>query len=274
MKKMVLLLFFVLLPGHDLSAQSLFNSAGCGVGGNLLIGEKAAGSVKIAPNLGLFVIRHINSQWNLKVQIGFGQLGVKPAHSVFTVPVIPVEIVGMYSVLPGAKISPFLQTGFGIIGFTLSGAGPFFDAMAIGGFGFKLPISPTIDLLVSTDVRYTSGDDFNGKNGGLKDGYWNFQSGVAYKIDRGKQKYHRRMKTQKSEVLTNAGNYYDLQALQTRLDNLQTQLSKLELKIDQIKQLAGEHAGAINRFAMELTQFKNKVPGKGVLTVNEEENRK
>lgn len=274
MKKMILLLFSVFLFSTGLFAQNLFNSAGGGVGGNLLIGEKQAGSVNISPNLGLFAIHRFNSHWKLKVQFGFGQLGVKLAHSVFTVPMIPVEIVGMYSVSQGKKISPFLQTGFGLMGFTLSGAGPFFDAMAIGGFGFKLPVSPTMDLLVSTDIRYTSGDDFDRMIGGLKDGYWNFQSGLAYKIDREKQKYRKRMKKQKGEVLADAGNYYEFQVLKTRLDNLQTQLSKLELKINRIKQLAREHAGELNRFEEQLTQFKNEVSGKEVLAFKDVRNRK
>ena len=191
MKKFWYSLLFLFFFTQGLFAQSNFSSFGLNLGTNLLIGDSKVIDSKISPNVGAFVIYKHSDYLNLKLQTGYGKLGVGFTQGDFSTSFVPLELIGMFSLKNGSKLTPFLHAGLGAFGFRLDGSPTYFDGIFLGGAGFSVEINPTFTFMTSADLRYTTGDDFNRINGGMKDGYFSLQTGIAYNFNKSDKKYKR-----------------------------------------------------------------------------------
>lgn len=201
MKKCICTLIFVVLFHQFLFAQSKFSSFGLNVGTNLLLGETRVADSKISPNIGAFVTYKFSDYLNLKLQTGYGKLGVGLTQKDFSTSFVPVELIGMFSMKNKSKFLPFLQAGLGAFGFKLNDSPTFYDGIFLGGAGFSYEINSDFTFMTSADLRYTTGDDFNGKNGGMKDGYFSFQTGIAYNFNNSSKKHEKEEKFPKNKII-------------------------------------------------------------------------
>lgn len=180
MKKYFYLLAFLVFLNQGLFAQLSLSKIGLNLGTNLLIGDSKISNSEISPNFGAFGILKHSDFLSFKLQAGYGSFGVNFADNNLSTSFIPVELIGIFTLRQNSNFLPFFHAGIGVFGFTLNGSPKYYDGIIIGGGGFSYPISSRFTLITSVDMRYTTGDDFDNINSGLKDGYFNFQTGVAY----------------------------------------------------------------------------------------------
>ena len=187
MRKYFYLLTFLVLLNHGSMAQITLSKIGLNLGSNLLIGDSKIGNSEISPNFGAFGVFKYSDLLSFKLQTGYGNFGGNFAEKNYSTSFIPVELTGIFTLKQNSNFLPFFHAGMGIIGFTINGSRKYYDGIFIGGTGFSYPISSRFILITSADMRYTTGDDFDNINGGLKDGYFSFQTGIAYNFDNKKE---------------------------------------------------------------------------------------
>lgn len=95
---------------------------------------------------------------------------------------ITLDLKGTYWPLPQQQFNPYAILGLGIINFSFPTAPQkrFFDGSFILGAGLEWMFNPKIGLNTTIDYRYTTGDDFDGVQGGFTDGYLNGRIGLTY----------------------------------------------------------------------------------------------
>ena len=187
MKKYFYLLTFLVFLNQGLFAQITLSKIGLNLGTNLLIGDSKISDSEISPNFGAFGIFKYSDFLSFKLQAGYGNLGVNFANTNISTSFIPVELTGIFTLKQTSNFRPFFHAGLGAFSFSKNGSPKYYDGIFIGGAGFSYPMSSRFTLITSADMRYTTGDDFDNIVGGLKDGYFNFQTGIAYNFDNDKK---------------------------------------------------------------------------------------
>jgi hypothetical protein len=255
MKKVWGFLAIVLICCSFVFAQEKSKGIGGGVGTNFLVGDSPIGDSQISPNFGLYGIYGLSRKLDLKLQVGIGQFGVKSSHRIHTTSFIPIELFGLYSLSPGSKFNPFLHLGFGAMRFSVNDSPSYYDGLAIGGLGFKYAVNSSWTWLISADMRYTTGDGFNGHNGGMGDGYFNMQYGLTYNLNKDKQKYERKDKLKEKQIL--AQHYVDQQKvlLKTQLENIRVEIIKLEQELNYLGKMVGVHVNNVDDFTNKLYNY-------------------
>lgn len=266
MKKsgMLFLSLFILFYSASAYGQKSFIGGGAGIGTNLLVGETPLTNSSILPNFGIYGIYKYSDRLNFKLQFGFGKIGIETQTSSISTSFIPVQLIGMYHFLHGSTVQPFLQFGLGGISFTQQKA-RYYDGLFIAGGGLSAPINDKLMFLISADLCYTTSDQFNGIQGGLNDGYFNFQLGITYNLQQKTNKFQKKYLTPGENIIVdNSGKKADTdQVLQyvkmkSRLNQLKKQLSLREEQIRQIKAQLMSRSEKIKKIEAEVAFFMQK----------------
>lgn len=240
-------------------AQVKINGVGLGVGSNFLIGNSPIMDSEISPNFGIYGIYNLTQKLGLKFQTGYGQFGVKSVNKNYATSFLPVELYGLYSLFPNSKLNPFLQLGLGALRFSINNSASYYDGMVIGGVGFKYVLNPSWTWMVSTSMRYTTGDDFDGYNNRFQDGYFNLQSGLTYNLKNDKQQFKRKNELKEKEILVQHYSEQQRVLLKTHLENLRIEINKLEQEITHLSLKVETHVVNINKFSRKLYDFANNI---------------
>jgi len=268
MKRIFIISLLVIIFGTTSIAQNIISkpqerSYGIGgsVGGNLLFGDTQVIDSKVGLNTGIYGIYQISSRINLKLQIGYGKFGLYRSFKDLNTSFIPVELNCMYSLLANSSISPFLHLGIGAMRFKINNSDRYYDGLFIGGGGITIPISSKLSLLVSTDMRYTTGDDFNGVNQGLKDAYISFQSGLTYYLNESPQEYHHNQKLHKTRILAQKEeeNQKKLITIRSTVLNLQNEISKRNSEVEELKELVSVRFDRIQKLEMQIVEVNKNI---------------
>ncbi len=259
-------MILVFLTFATLNGQIKFSGAGFNLGTNYLVGDSKIESSAISPNFALYSIFDLSPKMSVKFQAGLGKLIVNSAVKDYRTTFVPIEITAMYYGDKYSIFKPLVHGGLGIMGFSLNGSPTFFDGMVIGGCGVSARINQNFSLLVTTDMRYTTGDDFNGVNHGYKDGFFTFQTGLTYQPDHFKQKYEKKDKKQKSKILAQAtqqkdSDYYKEIILFTKLENLENEFKKKNSQFDELMTLIKTHNEKLDKLenlVLEISAFNNE----------------
>lgn len=264
MKKSGMLFLSLLLFFYSAYGQKSFIGGGASGGTNLLLGETPLTNSSILPNFGIYGIYKYSDRLNFKLQFGFGKIGIETQTSSISTSFIPVELIGMYHFLDDFTVQPFLQFGLGSISFTQQKE-RYYDGLFIIGGGLSAPVSEKFTFLVSADLRYTTSDQFDGIQGGLNDGYFNFQLGVTYNLQRRTKKFQRKYFAPKENIIVDnskkqTGNDQVLQfvELQSRLDQLKQQITLKDEQIGQIKAQLFSRNEKIKKIENEVAFFMQK----------------
>ena len=243
MKKLFIIIVILFFCSSSLYVQEKKSSVGGTVGTNYLVGDSPLTNSIISPNLGLFYSYQFSSRFGLLFQTGFGKLGVDYLNSPYWTSLIPVELIGCFSLFPNSKFNPLLRFGIGGLSFTTDNSPRYYDGMAIGGLGFDIGLSSKLSLLLTTDFRYTTGDDFDNAQGGLKDGYLSIQTGLAYHFGKSKKRYEDEYYEEEfpdndviAELLESASDELSEQTTDTvvtKITPLQQQIENLKLSIQE-----------------------------------------
>ena len=189
MKKFCFAVILVVFSCQSISAQITISKIGGNLGTNLFLGDSKFHRSTISPNIGVFAIFEYSDLIDVKIQTGFGKMGINwPNRSLIT-SFIPVEVTGIFSISKILGFEPFVLAGIGAFGFTVNGSSRYYDGEVIGGAGFSYPLNSKFTLITTADVRYTSGDHFNGTVQGMKDGFISLQTGIGYNFNKNEKKY-------------------------------------------------------------------------------------
>jgi len=262
----VFTMILVFLSFGSINGQIKFSGAGFNLGTNYLIGDSKIESSAISPNFALYSIFELSPKFSVKFQAGLGKLIVNSAVKDYRTTFVPLEVTGIYFGKKHSIFTPLVHGGLGILGFSLNGSPTFFDGMVIGGGGVSARINHNFTLLVSTDMRYTTGDDFNGPNHGYKDGFFTFQTGLTFQPDHSKQKFQKKDKKQKSKILAQANlqkssDYYKEIILFTKIENLENEFKKKNSQFDELMALIRTHNEKLDQLenlVMEIAAPNNK----------------
>lgn len=262
--------FLIGILAMGVQAQQTRRGLGACMGSNILVGDSPIRSSQIPPFLGIYGISSLSSKFRLKVQLGYGNFGFSFSRNHFSTPIVPVELVGMYSLGQFSHLRPFLQAGIGVLGFTLNGSGPYFDAMFIGGTALEITLSPIFSILASTDLRYTSGDDFNHTTGGIKDGYFNFHTGIIYYFHHKEYPLKRKESERKRRILAETGSEQREIAFFNRIQNAKVEMAKLSERITELRQEIRRFSKRVAELELEVSRYQKSLrKGKGIFAIND-----
>jgi len=279
MKKFAAAVIVVALAVSSASAQPSFSAIGANLGTNFLVGDSPIVNSRLAPNLGVYGIYDLSSRLRLKLQVGYGRMTVVSSGANLTTSMLPVELIGMYSLPKMGAVSPFLHLGFGAFNFSLNSAGfaskRYSDGMFIGGAGFQYPLSEKLSLLATADMRLTTGDDFNGYTGGLPDGYFNVQAGISYSFKKAGE-FRRETKPEKGKLIvaqkesgkgkkgTRAQKedvYLQLVQLRSKIEQLQNELQNRDAQLQELQTLVKVKDSKIKLLESQIAEYKLMSPG-------------
>jgi len=263
MKKLSLISIFFFVVAINLYAQKEKSGIGGNLGANYLVGDTPLSDSKIAPNFGLHFVHQYTSWFGMKLQTGFGRLGVVNANAVHWTNIIPLELIGIFSFLPTSDVRPFIHTGIGALSFTMGNSDRYYDGMMIGGVGFNASVTSKLSFFYAMDFRYTTGDDFDRLNGGIKDSYFNVQTGITYHFGKSKSKFKYQEELPDSNVIaqileTEASGYIEqpptqdennFSILQAKIDSLKSKLQAKDSEISELKSLSELKSETISQLA-------------------------
>lgn len=234
-------------------SQKTFSGFGLSVGTNILVGETQLTDSQKSPNFGFHGLFDFTEKISLKFQAGYGRFGIDNKNLTLTTSFIPVEIIGMISPFGKSTVSPFLHFGLGAISFSKNNSRNY-DGLFIGGGGLSAQLSDKFSCLISTDLRYTTSDQFNGITNGLYDGYLNFQIGLTYNLNR--QKLFERKPSVKRETIiaakTISDPVLDIVEMQSKIDYLKRDISVKDEQLRQIISQIQTRQDRINKIESEI----------------------
>lgn len=257
MKKCVLvsLFFFMIFSIKTTKAEVKFSGIGSYLGTNFLIGDSPVELSRLSPNLGIYSIYDLSPNLSLKFQIGYSKLITETTKKQFQTTSLPIEFSGLYNLESNLNITPLFHIGIGVMSFSINGSPIYFDGLFSGGAGFESTINERFSFLILANLTYTTGDDFNGYNAGLKDGYFSFQTGLTYNPNN--KNYERKMIHQKKNIIAqnnsnSDSSYFHNMKLKTLVTNLKNEIAKKNIEIDNLK----SQLGKIN---LKLANFENRI---------------
>ena len=239
-------IILVFLFFGSINGQIKFSGGGFNLGTNYLVGDTKIESSALSPNFALYGLFELSPKFSVKFQAGLGRLIVNSAVKNYRTTFVPVEITGIYYGKKHSVFTPLIHAGLGAFGFSLNGSPIYYDGMVIGGGGVSARINQNFSLLVTTDMRYTTGDDFNGTNHGYKDGFFTFQTGLTYQPDFLKQKFEKKDNQENSKILAQStiqkdSEYYKEIILFTKIENLENEFKKRNSQFDELMTLIKTH---------------------------------
>jgi TolA-binding protein len=252
-KSIIIIASFLLITQASFSQIS---GLGASVGTNVLFGESKLTDSALSPNIGVHGLYDFSDKISLKLQAGYGQFGIDSKNLKLTTSFIPVEVLGIFSPFGKTSVSPFLHFGLGAISFTNSGS-RYYDGLFIGGGGVNAEISDNFSFLVSTDLRYTTSDQFNGITNGLYDGYLNFQLGVTYNINKQKSFERKSNFDQKDIIAANNQSDQILEhvEMQSKINQLKNNIAVKDEQIRQFMSQIQDRQGRINKIETEIANL-------------------
>ena len=178
----LLLNIILLLCSNALSAGDPRDKLGIGfsVTTQKLFGDTRDGRFVFGGNP--ILIRYdIKRHAYLETDVGFAQLTTKFGGRVLNTDMIHMGLKVAYRFLNDRKVNPIVYVGFGVLNFRQGGSPRYWDGYGTVGGGAEWFLAERIGLNLTGDVRYTSGDDFDGsRGGGHRDAYLNFGLGLSY----------------------------------------------------------------------------------------------
>ena len=260
MQRLLITLVFIVVGYFEVAGQTLQSGIGANFGNNILIGESIIAESKFSPNLGIYGIYHISEKLSAKLQVSYGQLNGNLPNSKYKTPIVPVELLCLYSFSPIFKVTPFLHIGAGGIGFRVYGDGPFMDAMVIGGGGFEIRLNSKFSWQLSSDFRYTTGDDFNHLTGGLNDGYVSVQTGITYNFKKSGVNNNQKQKEPKRTILAQQKLDEEEELLRIRIADLKNKFAKSYEDLEYLKLVLRTHNKNVEQLAFQIADYiqKNK----------------
>lgn len=237
--KLVLLSFLLFLSFSFTQAQVKTFGVGGNLGANMLFGDSRIVNSRIDLNYGFYGLYRTASRLSYKLQIGFGKFGYYRSGSVLKTEFVPVELTGIYALTSNPDFTPFLTAGFGLINYSLDGSEKKTAGMLIGGGGVIAPISSQWSFLFSADMRYTTEDNFNNINLGLKDAYLSFQSGLLYYFKESPQNYKRKKIIEEDKIVAEEeiAHHKDRMEIKNSIENLKNESTKRDYELQEIKNL-------------------------------------
>ncbi|MBU4443819.1 tetratricopeptide repeat protein [bacterium] len=188
MKKFTFPIIFTLIFYQILIGQSMAPRIGFSLGSNLLCGDNNITNSKVGFNGYVFGSYPITRKLSIQLLTGYGQLKMDDDKSVINTDFRNVEIDGKYNFFNYELFHPFVYCGFGVFRFKQSNLSNwYYDGQILGGIGIDIKISRQWSLSLLSGYHYTTGDGFDGNDSGgsfSKDGYFNFQVGLDYSLDK------------------------------------------------------------------------------------------
>ena len=270
MKKIsILLLVSFFLVSSSYSQFSKIDIGG-NLGTNFLIGDSKLGDSQISPNLGIYTFYQHSPKLAFKLQFGYGQMKTKISGFPFKTSMIPVELIGIYSLADGDKFKPFVHAGLGVMNFKINNSTRFYDGIFIGGAGFKMPISPKFSFLLTADLRYTTGDDFDGSPvGNFKDGYFSLNGGLTYHLSK-PQTFEKKPQIQKPAIVAGSlveeaysppekkDNFLEIIQLRSKIKKYKDELNEKIAQIEELKMLEMVKNQRISQFETQIADLQTK----------------
>jgi tol-pal system protein YbgF len=270
MKKILFIILFIFLinPCNTTNAQVKFAGIGACLGTNFFIGDSPIEFSSLSPNLGIYSIYDLAPNFSLKFQIGYSKLIIETTQKQIQTSSLPIELSGLFKSKNSQNFTPLLQLGLGVMSFSTNGSSTFFDGLFTGGVGFESQINDRFSFLILSNLTYTTGDDFNGHNNGLKDGYFSFQTGLTYNPN--SQKYEKKSINQKNNIIAqnndeNDSTYFNNLQLNTQITNLATELEKKNMEIEELK-------SQLENTNQKLASFENKLNNSKTVNLVEKKN--
>ncbi len=261
MKRVIFLVLLITCLAVTANAQKKILGMGGNIGGNVFFGDSRIFDSKIGINSGIYGLLHFSPKFDLKLQVGFGKFGVFRTDQIskaLNTSFVPVELNLHYLLLPKSSVNPFLHVGLGAMGFKTNGSPIFYDGLFIGGGGMSVPVNSKWSFMVTTDIRYTTGDDFNGVNKGLKDAYISFQSGMTYYFNDSPQEFRRKELLEKNRIIAQKEEDRRLELVQinTTISNLHTEFKKREAEIEELKENVKIRLSRIQNLEVQIAEFR------------------
>ena len=188
MKKFTFSIIFTLIFYQILTGQSMAPRIGFSLGSNLLYGDNNITNSKVGYNGYVFGSYPINRKFSIRLLTGYGQLKMDDVKSVINTDFINVEIDGKYNFFNYELFRPFVYCGFGVFQSKQSNLSSwYYHGQILGGIGIDIKLSRQWSLSLLSGYHYTTGDGFDGNYSGgyfSKDGYFDFQVGLDYSLDK------------------------------------------------------------------------------------------
>ena len=250
-----IMMYLIMSSSNSAEAQVKFSGVGTSLGTNFFLGDSPIEFSSLSPNLGIYSIYDLAPNISLKFQIGYSKLIIETNQKQIQTSSLPIELSGLFKSRKSFNFTPLVQIGLGVMSFSTNGSSTFFDGLFTGGVGFESQINDKFSFLILSNLTYTTGDDFNGFNNGLKDGYFSFQTGLTYNPN--SQKYEKKSIIQKNNIIAksnieNDSTYFNNLQLNTQLTNLTTELEKKNLEIEELK-------SQLEKTNQKLISFENKI---------------
>ena len=264
MKRLIILVFLFICLVAETNAQEKIWGIGGNTGGNLLFGETRVTDSKVGLNTGLYGIYQLSPKISFKLQLSYGKFGIFKTDQISTdlnTSFVPVELNCLYSLSPNSSVNPFLHFGIGAMGFKLNGSPVYYDGLFIGGGGMSVPINSKLSFLATADIRYSTGDDFNGINNGLKDAYISFQTGFTYYLNDSPQEFRKKQQLEKNRIIAQKEQERSLEIVQlgTTISNLQNEFKKRDAEILELKEFVTIRMNKIQTLETQIAEMKGNI---------------
>ena len=261
MKRISCLVLLITCLALTANAQEKILGMGGNIGGNIFFGDSRIYDSKIGFNSGIYGILHFSPKIDIKLQAGFGQFGVYKTDRIskeMITSFVPVELSLHYSLMPDAAVNPFLHFGLGAMGFKLNDWPVYYDGLIISGGGLSVPVNSKWTFMLTTDIRYTTGDDFNGINSGIKDAYISFQTGMTYYFNDSPQEFRRKKLIERNNIIAQKEEERRLELVQisTTISNLQTEFNKRVVEIEELKGTVRTRLNRIQNLEAQIVEFR------------------
>ena len=244
MKKFTFSIIFTLIFHQILIGQSMAPRIGFSLGSNLLCGDNNITNSKVGYNGYVYGIYPINRKLSIQLLTGYGQL-----KNVINTDFINVEIDGKYNYFNYGLFHPFVYCGFGVFRFKQSNyTNWYYDGKILGGIGIDIKISRQWSLSLLSGYHYTTGDGFDGNSSGgyfSTDGYFDFQVGLDYSLDKLFFKTKHEIKAEdsapietplKTDSIKVRDLQYEMQEYHEKVLNLNENISKLTNQLSEKSQ--------------------------------------
>jgi TolA-binding protein len=117
----------------------------------------------------------------LESEVGIGQLSNRFTGVTRSTDLLNLGMKAGYRFRRWDKVNPLVYLGIGVLNFNLGTGSRFWDGYGAVGVGTEVFFGDRLGINFTGDYRYTTGDDFDGRNtGNHKDGFLNLGMGLFY----------------------------------------------------------------------------------------------
>lgn len=159
---------------------------GLNVGAQRVYGDRSF--VSFAPGAEGFVAYRFLPFADLSLGLGYSQLKVQFVKNggSSTTDIFNADLRGNFEIISNGMFRPYITVGGGLLSHKVRNAKPAMSsklsASAIGGGGFRVQLSPKLNVFAGADYRFTTSDllDSPVAEGSSKDGYFSARTGLTY----------------------------------------------------------------------------------------------